>query len=258
MAFHYFFPEVKLVDGQLPKGVIENSPFAVSLNDLNSGDYTAFERSIDNIPGVLLTPNVDGAPAAEVLFKPDKQTFVDVDGHMIGWETDNPPSPAELRRTNVYGGMYLDDCSDRQWIIPIARGKTIDRTTLPKDFVFNADGSADEVLSDDFAALWECSGLIYDHWNSEDDDVDLPPAQMAKFALQALSVNYRVGPAEANAFASMGQKIFDSVKVSSVCLILIDLQMDTELKKKLKSQAEEESNSISGEPEETPDTAPAE
>ena len=79
--------------------------------------------------------------------------------------------------------------------------------------------------------FWELSGEVFDHWNSENTNIGVE--RMAEIALAVLQINHRIGPIEIAAFNAMGRNVFDSVRVYSLPLAIIDLQINEDLKKKL-------------------------
>jgi hypothetical protein len=272
--FLYFFPGMRLPTGN-GVGVDPTAPFdfsavpaiKASLADvINQTQAIAFERAIGTVQGLFVAPYVGGAAPAVHTYQPDKQTWLQdiAPGVWIGWQADKPPDPADLARTRRFGGYNVTDASGRVWSVPVARAKPTGSSSLPQLFEFDPITFEPRTIPNpEFDSLWQISGRIYDHWNG--DEVQLSPQEQASYALQALMVNYRVGPVELNAFNAMGRPVLNELVASSIGLALIDLQqttvglpaVDQTAKQKKTELTEDPSDSETGLPDEIPDTVPA-
>lgn len=252
--FHYFFPGQKLdANKHLPDGVFKEFCVADSIGDLaESHKYTAFEVNFDNQPGVFLTPFVGGVPAPAMLIDMENQTWhrleVMNDGFVyIGWTDKHPPSPSTLLREGAYAGYGVQGSNGHQWRIPVARSVN-SKVTLPTAFKFDLKGSGDveQTLDQRYDRIWELSGLVYD--GLQEAGEKLKAYEQAKIALEALSLNYRIGPAEHNAMTRSGIGVINSIVAEVICNALIDFQLIDQVadEKKTDSPAEPLSNGDSG------------
>lgn len=185
---------------------------------LNSG-MTIGDAKVDGSTGVMFTPNLGGKPADVTAYQPATQTWITHGKIKIGWETAAPPTAEVLARYPQVIGYQLT-ASGTVWTIPLARSPR-GISNIPQDFVWNESGDPVACRRADFDWLWDLSGEVWDYWHTDKGN-ELGESWLAKAALRILQVNYFIGPAELNAFRSMGRPVMDQMSVAAISLALID------------------------------------
>lgn len=242
--FHYFFPSVVSKNGVVDPAVFASRFLADSIGKLKPKDYGAYEMTIDGVVGTFLTPYISGGERASqtLSYNSREQTWIKIDEMKhpvwIGWDNENPPTPATLRRAAMVAGRDIADQHDRTWVIPIARAGVPGAETIPADIDYDFTGETPVQItrpSKRFATLLEMAETIYDGWNG--DELTFFDTDALNLSAAILSVNYLIGPIECRAFLEMGLPILDSTTAHRICLSLIDWQISDEVKKKLTPQA---------------------
>lgn len=150
----------------------------------------------EGMRGLVISPEPKhaGGVQADCGFFPDRQQWRAIDrGKLwIGWEREALPGPADLVRSPddfVSGhGVVLGDA--RAWIVPAVHAP---RTKLPQVMELDGDRWTPRPLPEyeavmDASAKWwdliqtDSPVFVFDDW--------------CRFAVQLLSVNYRLGPHE--------------------------------------------------------------
>jgi len=142
-----------------------------------------------------------GGSEPRVGYYPEKQRWEKIDEQLwIGWETNNPPGPADLVRRQVLDGHIVTLGDGHPWLIPCER-------YLPKTMVVNAKGEVTRVPLERFAPVRDLSELLREDFytalaeQAEGKEAPSPKmtgAQQVKMATFFLGLNYRVGWMEAN------------------------------------------------------------
>lgn len=183
-------------------------------------------------PGVLLYPRApQGKDPRYTVYRPHDQVWHEVaapPGHArakqgplrwIGWETANPPTPPDLARRRQISGQVVVDDAGRAWLVPTARSPANPHGRLPVDYSFDAAGKPFLRLKPSLAALWESAGVAFATLTGQGEHGE---AELVSIALAALSVNYRVGPAEMNALAAGELVVLDTHLVVAILQALVD------------------------------------
>jgi hypothetical protein len=206
----------------------------------------------DGTSGVIVAARrSDGFEPTGLGYFRDKQTWAPTFGSAwIGYA--ELPRPEWLMRVgDSRSGIPSLDSFERRWLIPVARrpgtnGKEIG-DSLPTQTIFDARLNVTRVVRLDARELWDLSGRVWDTFNGETDD-PLTDDELQVIALKAWAWNYRVGPAEANAYANGGEAVIDSETTEKFYRALIHW----EAVQRKKDETPTGSPSSTGSKEETP------
>jgi hypothetical protein len=228
MSFLYFLP------GRGSKEFDADFDFTTvglpSLNRLTPlKDIAVSERSLNDRSGVFLAPYVsDGKPPSQTSPHPSQKWFdFEFKGQPIQVATVNGEVPKlrDLQRSILTDGYEIADASGRKWRVPIARGE---ESTLTKEFTFDVESGEPVVspLRGEMADLWEATAKVWD-WLGDDEasTVEIPEAEQVKIALQALRINYNIGPVEMNVFAKLDSPVFNENFVTLALIAICDWQV---------------------------------
>lgn len=190
--------------------------------------------------GMLLRAEPAGGGMSDRFdFLPDQQSWrgvVDPGDHSrqlywIGIDNLQPPKPADLQRLKMLDGHVIKLADGQLWQAPmVRRPPTIDGghphvTTFPCKVEFGF-GTSQRLIADDYVAMWDRSGRVFDIlWGGDalrQDEGSL----LDMFSLECLSLNYRVGPYEANALG-----VLDTLAVTAVVNAAIGITFFEEQKK---------------------------
>lgn len=244
-GFYYFveLPTDQLApQGTLAEDVLADCGLADVLADCRVVNtdviLSGCEKGPGGVPGIVITPIPVGRELTEtVQYRPQKQTWAEVAGpkarHWIGWLTDAPPGPDDLRRKKLVPGRDVAGASERLWTIPIARSP-VGGATLPQNIIF-AGGEPVTTVKPQFAELWEMSGRVWDLVFSpanEDAKTEMSNAELIRIVMAAIATNYRVGPAEISALESAGVAMLDTDLLRHAGLALVDADAAAEFQKK--------------------------
>lgn len=199
----------------------------------------------------------DRVPTAQHGYYPDRQTWRKIPGGdcWVGYETASPPGPEDLLRADHLTKSHPVKLADgRTWQAPIARSfaelddQLVAYAALPQTSDLDEEGRwTTAAVVARYAPLWELACDYYDHVvaglaaldqsrrppGSEDDDepqavtVQFDFARLHEAAVEALSANYLLGPAEC---AALG--LFTRDHARSVLEAAIDLPGLVALQKK--------------------------
>jgi hypothetical protein len=114
----------------------------------------------------------------------------------IGYDISERPTPEDLRRRNELVAGYDRTLGDGQsWHVPVVRRPVVGTTHLPCSIEFDSAGRARCTIKDAYREIWERMGY-YCEAAAEKREVDI--AEAVKFAIDILSLNYRVSIVENN------------------------------------------------------------
>ncbi len=160
----------------------------------------------------------DGEPPELLGYFEDRQTWVDPfdQGKVwIGWQTDAPPTPEDLRRTTPLAlpGYELELANGQTWHVPVISSQ--ERLgALHQRLTFDASGKARAAVAARHESLWEESAEIADAYFVH-GRVDW--SRVGTFCARCLGLNYRVSVAEQNVLG-----IFELAHVSQLLDALFD------------------------------------
>jgi hypothetical protein len=167
------------------------------------------------------------SPAA---YKPAEQTWLPgPDGkYFVGRaNAEEPPGPDDLNRLRFVDGEPILLPDERTWTVPICRS-IVRGSTLPEAIVLGADGKTWTMKElPEFTALCRVAERLWAQWwTSTSDgadaeknvDIEVGWEESVSVAVDALGVNYRLGPVEAS---SLG--LLTSESVGAILRAIIDL-----------------------------------
>lgn len=162
--------------------------------------------------GVILVaqPGESGEVTQKIGYYPSEQTWVDCKSFWLGWETAKRPTPDGLRRSPFVPGYEVMLADGHIWTAPtIRRGGRA--PALPASLGIDEAGSVVTRILPEFDWAWQVGQEIFDR-------VFGPPTLAWDIAyrlcVEALSLNYRVGPREVSELRILTtenfQRIFDA------------------------------------------------
>lgn len=178
----------------------------------------------NNGSGVIVMRSDEGerATTAGVFLK--KQKWVDCGMYWLGWEIDNIPSPADLKRDETIGGYpaVLED--GNEWMIPLAR-RYPDGTAIPQCKYMEGEVLKKEVVPR-YKWLWDLAVKINDKFQQgvaaagEEEAVTLSFDEAEEFdiAIKALKANYCVDVEEVSAL-----RLLSDSNIGEILGYIIDL-----------------------------------
>lgn len=234
----YFLPEIEPAalqgGGSINHDLLEPFGLAGSLADVKQDGRDVIVAGIKkggpgNRPGTIFAPvSPDLADnSVQAIYKPERQTWIDMLGgeFAIGWWNDKLPVPDELARRKRYDGYSIIDCHDQKWHVPIARSGDGRLCTLPTFHHFDpATLQPRRIIQPQYSHLWEIAGLAFDFYSGKWPEDEEPPSvtQQLMWAVEALAVNYRIGPAELAALGACGRNPCDADTVGKILFALSD------------------------------------
>lgn len=134
-------------------------------------------------------------------FEPDEQTWIAAAAdperdlpagrYYVGCWNASPPTPRDLSRRYQERGDFLKLGDGHDWLVPVA-------ADLPRDLLLQDDGSLKFELQRqfyDYGVAVDAWSRRVEHLNSESTDGNpVSFEETFRFALQALSINYRITP----------------------------------------------------------------
>jgi hypothetical protein len=120
----------------------------------------------------------------------------------VGIWNENRPVPEDLKKKRFVGGEVIDLADGGRWAIPVCHS-VVRGSTLPKRMVLGDDGRTWELRElPEFLTLCVRAEKVWEAFANptvEEDgrtSIELDHQTAADIAVEALSVNYRVGAAE--------------------------------------------------------------
>lgn len=172
----------------------------------------AIARGPGGKPGVLVVPNIerDGSAMPTPLFTPAGQVWVekpkaemgdgDPGGSLnasvwVGWERDHPPTPDDLIRKETVRGSPILLGDGNLWDVPIAVVWPSGASAFPKRLALGPGGQWVTEPLERFRAVSDQAGRLL----AEGPGHEISDQEAIAMAVEALGVNYRVGPVECSA-----------------------------------------------------------
>lgn len=199
----------------------------------------------------------DGSSAA---YKPAEQEWVPgPDGrYYVGRLTSQPaPGPDELAKPRFVAGEPVE-MGDQTWTVPVCRS-VVRGATLPQALALGPDGKSWTFKRlPEFAALCVAAERLWSEWRgsvaaAERATEDAPAAgdglpwdDVADYAVQAMGVNYRLGPVEVSMLG-----LLTTESAAAVCRAMIDVPA---LERVAAAQAAAAPGEGAAEKNDTPDT----
>lgn len=188
MHFQIFVPN---------KPALQQSLIDAGLSDLAENFDTRESAGPDGERGSVFGWRSPDAP--QWGYRPAEQTWIPAVAageqpagrYHVGFWNASPPRPQELARRHQEHGDLLRLGDGQQWLIPV-------ETELPRNIRLNPDGSLRFESNPRYAeyaqAVEKWKGLVGSITGEEQDGNPVSFDELWKFALQALSMNYRITP----------------------------------------------------------------
>jgi hypothetical protein len=151
----------------------------------------------------------------------EKQTWQKIGNQWIGYQTDLKPGPESLRRTNKFQGYEVELGDNRIWCAPVLRA--FDQSAggwsarIPLSWGLGANGELEAKPVEKYRELWEASLKIVATVGGGGDATFL---DCFEWAVNCVSVNYRVGAAESSILG-----LFDDDTIRDVLHSAVDIPM---------------------------------
>jgi len=185
-------------------------------------EHRKCERGPDTASGLMIASTIH-TDSATLGYYPDKQTWqrCQEGAFWLGWYTDHPPGPSDLARERQIDGHWVRLADGQRWLVPVARRFPVG-TALPQVLYLSETG---ELIGDVEPAyvgfgqraetLWE-QFMAYHTGELTEDEVSI--RDFWDFAVEALSLNYRVGQWEVSALRLLSTNL-----LHEVCGAIIDV-----------------------------------
>ena len=220
-GFTYFFP----TRGRPTRDQIDAGGVSYAF----PGDTMAFRevlRGPAGQAGSVASPDTE----ASVRYNADAQTWRQVPKSdiWVGYETDRPPTPADLIVADVTPGHEVT-LGGQQWVIPVARSVN-PAHALPETYGVDDEGQwIKRGVINRHRQLWEYATEWWDYCiahqfdSQEDDEDDEKDTVTIRFdhgadaALCGLATNYRVSAIEVDLLA-----LFDESRICEILMAMVD------------------------------------
>lgn len=171
----------------------------------------------DDLPGCYFSvPGISGEGAAPPT-DAAKAKWSRIDG-TIAWlgVTDARPGPQDLARAERYQGHEVELADGNSWLVPVARLVGGD-TRFPRKLKKSGEKWVQGDVREPYARIFEDACRVWDELRSQAGNDQRTLTESTDVAVKALSVNYRIGPAEVDALG-----LFDTQVMVRVLLALVD------------------------------------
>lgn len=170
----------------------ERSPDAAELPTLGLGWLEPTGHTAIASPGpggdagrlIALNPSHSAGHRPRCRYRADSQVWHQAPHYWFGWDSDDPPRPADLQRATIYFGHPAQLGDDQLWTVPIihAHGR--------KPFQLAADGETwFTSLPDDPELVAGCARYWDWRWGG---GAELTRSDIVNLCVRALSMHYRL------------------------------------------------------------------
>jgi len=179
------------------------------------------------------------------LFDPKTQRWEEWTGYWIGIDDTHRPTPDSLARTRQVFGYVIELGDKSKWVVPILRVVEGEEPYLPYVQRLSPSGELERRIHPEFESLCKLGERIYWNWMNdlgwiEEGDPPAAPftdAEYLRVAVDALSVNYRLGIPESNLlglFTGARMGAYDNLRAIHAALIdaRTILEVNSEIGKK--------------------------
>lgn len=187
--------------------------------------------------GVLITPLVNGQPPLRLGFFPDFQTWHEKPAGCDAWvgiDKEYPPTPGDLQIGQLLRGSDVQLGDGNLWRVPIVRTPfsrdQMGRSSLPRDFVYDADGIATGVRQASSDHLWELSGQVWDHSTNREKFPTIDLQVLLEVCIEALALNYRFGKAEQQVLRLINSTNWEAISDALLDVALVDEAIELQKK----------------------------
>lgn len=240
--FLYFLRDA--ADGSVNRKSLLDSPLAVPLRDLLRSDRVFRDRVVVNhwpmngpggFSGVMVNVGVtDAEDTQQPCVSAEHQRWEPIGetGWQIGIDFRYRPTEVDLRRESIVPGYERVLGDGAGWTCPTIRKVDKERGSftpqLPMRWVWR-NGHRTASVCDEYQGLWMEACEVFDYVVGRESKA---PGQLADFAENCLSLNYRVGTAEIHMLELLSFDQADEVWRAAVDVPLIEDWMEEVEKKR--------------------------
>jgi len=234
----YFLPS--LTRNELTRAKAKTLPFASSLSDVTKSERLWQLHTIivdvalgpSGSSGVLLATKPANWPNAhKVGYFADAQTWKPRGSFWLGMDNEVAPGPDSLQRVTLMDGYEVELGDGSIWIAPIIRAWNDDgyAIALPKDLGFDEHEQCVALVKSDYQWAWN---LACDVWDFVIQRGTVPLEQFTRWAIECLSLNYRIGIHEASVLGLFDTATAREVLHASVDWVRVEAYFEAEAEKK--------------------------
>jgi hypothetical protein len=204
----YFLPKAEAGQvapgGTLNRSELANRGLAEAFADVKSTQIDAAMtelagRGPDGSRGVILCAlPTNGSPPRRLGYYPHEQEWTAAgDGSLlwIGLDPADRPGPACLSRKQRFRGHPVELADGQTWEVPIIRSPS-GATSIPRSMGWDQAGAFRMRVKQQYLAAWDESEATAAFFFDPDAPKSLEFETVLQRCLQALSINYRLGPLE--------------------------------------------------------------
>src|SRR5579872_1050971 len=158
--------------------------------------------------GVLLAPAPRADDESAIGFFPDRQAWIPNGKHWLGYATDAElPGPETLRRRDATPGYDTELGDGRIWDLPVIRrlGRF---PALPQSMALDQFGEFAMCVLPEYDPFWAASETMFQFLFKA---MTLPWKEAFELAVKSVSLNYRVGLAEASVLRLITTQNYQSI-----------------------------------------------
>lgn len=139
--------------------------------------------------------DIPGCDSATVGFYSEKQTWREIlDGKVwLGWETENPPTPADLQRKRLVKGHAVTLADGNTWMMPVVRTLIGEAALSP---ILTTDSSGKvlrERVEPEFERIWDLTKRMYAAVSAVPLDTScIDDDEVVELLFLGMAINYRV------------------------------------------------------------------
>ena len=227
----YFLPKMTRAllcpHGKLSRSVLASRGLGQVWADVDLDDLCVNEIAVSGGPGGTHGLLLSALPVATR--EPPRRLQYDAkDTHVrwasalggelwIGIDDLSPVEPADLVRKKPLRGHWIELADGQAWEVPILRHPLEGSTELPRDFTYDDAGQLQVTIKERYRQLWEDSAataLFY--FGGDSDEIEF--TIVLRRILDALALNYRLGPVEQTAL-----RLIDSTNWQEALGATVDL-----------------------------------
>lgn len=235
--FHYFVP----VDSG---GVSETRLAEVGLGSV-LGDATVSRREVAEGPGGLRGMLLVGTSGESVVprYEAGEREWVEIpSGYWLGWDPKALPGPEKLARKRVLAGHEVVLGDGKPWLVPTLR-KATRMPGVPMVLGMTPGGELIGAVAPGYDEIYARGLRVVEIFTrlGQGEKVELLLSEQFQMAVEFLSINYRVGIAEASALG-----VITTANMEEIFQAVIDWPALLEMGELLEKKSVESESTTSG------------